>query len=147
LTRVDFYRLSGGGEDPVLEAACRVAGKAYESGYYVQLLVAERDRRERADERLWTFRDGAFIPHALAEAADPEEPEPVLLAAQPDAGSGTSATVLVAASPPATEDAGAFPRVAEFVPQDPQGRQSARDRYAAYRSLGLELHTHDLRLN
>lgn len=147
MTRVDFYRLSGGGNDPVLEAACRVAGKAYESGYRVQFLVAEPDRLAAADERLWTFRDGAFVPHARAEATDSEDPEPVLLVAACDPGAATPGTVLVAASPPPAECALAFARVAEAVPPDSAGRQAARARYAAYRERGVELHTHDLRLN
>jgi DNA polymerase-3 subunit chi len=144
---VDFYRLSGGGDDPVLEAACRVAGKAYESGYRVQFLVAEPQRLETADERLWTFRDGAFVPHARREAADPEEPEPVLLVDQCNSAAADNATVLVAASPPPADCAAGFPRVAELVPPDPEGRQAARARYAAYRERNWELHTHDLRLN
>ncbi|MFP4614973.1 MAG: DNA polymerase III subunit chi [Thiohalorhabdus sp.] len=144
-TRVDFFRLSGKGEDLVPRAACMVAGKAYGSGYGVLLLAGSEALLSDLDTRLWTYRAGSFVPHARRERLDPEAPEPVVLA--PDCADPGGAQVLVCASPPPMECLSGFRRVAEFVPPDPAGREAARSRYRAYREGGFDLHAHDLRVN
>lgn len=142
MTRVDFYRITGGN---VLQAACLVAGKAYQAGYRVRVYAGEDSQLADLDRRLWTYRQNAFVPHARREAVDPECPEPVILAADCRAPEGTE--VLVCASPPPPDCLEHYSRVAEFVPADAEGRSAARARYAGYRDAGHELHAHDLRAN
>ena len=142
MTRIDFYRLSGG--DP-LQAACLVAGKAYQAGYRVRIYAEDEGHLADLDNRLWTFRQNAFVPHARRERLDPERPEPVVLSNQCADAEGTE--VLVCVSPPPAECLGRFPRVAEFVPADPDQRQAARTRYARYRDQGFDLRIHDIQAN
>jgi len=142
MTRIDFYRLDG--LEP-LQAACLITGKAYHSGYRVRLYAAEEARLTELDSRLWTYRQNAFVPHALQARLDPEFPEPVVLS--DDCQTGASDEVLVCASPPPKECLGRYSRVAELVPAEVEERNAARSRYAEYRDAGYELHVHDLRAN
>lgn len=142
MTRVDFYRLETG---EVLQAVCLVTGKAYQAGYRVRVYGADESTLAELDQRLWTFRQNAFVPHARRDQWDPDLPEPVVLAT--DCWTPEGAGVLVCASPPPGGCLDLYERVAEFVPPDPEGRQAARQRYAHYRDVGHELHAHDLRVN
>jgi len=142
VSRIDFYRLSAG--DP-LQAACLVTGKAYRAGYRVRLFAADESRLAELDRRLWTFRQNAFVPHAVRERRDPDFPEPVVLAG--DCADPEGAAVLVCASAPPEDCLDRYERVADFVPADPEGRSAARDRYARYRDAGHDLHVHDLQAN
>jgi DNA polymerase-3 subunit chi len=144
MTRVDFYRLPAAGSEAVERAACLVAGKAYRAGYHVRIF-AESSQLDTLDEKLWTYRPGAFVPHASRERVDPDWPEPVILA--DDCRENGGAQVLICVVPPPADCLDGFERVAEFVTQDDPVREAARQRYAAYRQAGHELHAHDLRLN
>ena len=142
--RVDFYRLPATGTEASLHAACLVTGKAYNAGYRVRV-YADPDRITDLDQRLWTFRQGSFVPHARRERLDPDFPEPVVLASDCDDPEG--ADVLICAAPPPADCLPHYARVAEFVTQDDTVKEAARRRYTAYRQAGYELHAHDLRLN
>jgi len=144
MTRVDFYRVPASGADAAQLAACLVAGKAYRAGYRVQV-YASADQLEELDRKLWTYRQGAFVPHARADRVDPDFPEPVVLAS--DCRDPGGAQVLVCVTPPPAECLDGFARVAEFVTADDPVREAARQRYTEYRQAGYELHAHDLRLN
>lgn len=141
-TRVDFYRLNG---DDLSLATCLIAGKAYQAGYQVQVLAAGEDERTALDTRLWTYRPGGFVPHAPRDRRDPDFPEPVVLSS--DCRPAEGVQVLVCRSPPEMDCIGAYTRVAELVPPDPEGRNAARARYVSYKDAGYELHTHDLAVN
>jgi len=141
MTRVDFYRLDG---LDLLQAACLVTGKAYQAGYRVRLYAAEEADLAELDQRLWTYRQNAFVPHAREAQVDPQFPEPVVVSAECDSPGGE---VLVCAAPPPPDCLSQYARVAEFVPTETAARDAARNRYAAYRDQGHELHVHDLKAN
>lgn len=145
MSRIDFYRVAEDGSEALATAICLVTGKAYQTGHRVHILTADPDWRSDLDQRLWTYRSQAFIPHARTEEADPDDPEPVLLGT--DCHPSVEADVLVCATPPETTCVAAFPRVVELVTPDTTIRQAARERYQAYRAAGHELHTHDIRVN
>ena len=83
MTRVDFYILSGAGAELRERFACRLAEKAYGSGYTVLLLAEAAEQAERLDGLLWTFRQGSFVPHARLEQ---REGEPVAVATDEHGG-------------------------------------------------------------
>ena len=144
MTRVDFYRLPAEGAEATLHAACLVAGKAYRAGYRVRIYAGPEQVAD-LDRRLWTYRQGAFVPHARADQLDPDLPEPVVLAS--DCHDPGAAQVLVCVAPPPADCLERYARVAEFVTRDDPVREAARRRYTEYRRAGHELYAHDLRLN
>ncbi|MFW6346446.1 MAG: DNA polymerase III subunit chi [Halomonas sp.] len=135
MTRVDFYILGGSGAGLRERLACRLAEKAYSSGYTVLLLVEDEPQSERLDELLWTFRQGSFVPHApLAQRED----EPVAVGTQEH---GDDVVLInLAERLPATWQA--RERVAEILDQREAVLRAGRQRYRRYKEAGCEPHTH-----
>ncbi len=68
MTRVNFYLLEGSGERACELFACRLAEKAYRMTHRTFIHTPSAAAAGKVDDLLWTFRDGAFVPHTLADA-------------------------------------------------------------------------------
>lgn len=133
--RVDFYLVDGG--EPAREAfCCRLVEKAYRAGYRVHLRTPDQAAAERLDSRLWAFRPGSFVPHALlAEAED----EPVTLGETLPADAGG---LLVNLGEAPALDACPWSRIAEVAAAGGPELDAARRRFKAYREAGCEPRHH-----
>ncbi len=136
--QVDFYVVQDGGDAD--RVACRIAEKAFAQGLSVFIRAATPGHARELDELLWTFRGAAFVPHALAEAADPEVR--VLLGADPG---DREAGVLINLGEDPPDDPGRFERIAEVIGTGDAQRRAGRQRFRYYRDrMGLEPATHRL---
>lgn len=133
--RVDFY-LVDGGEPARDQFCCRLVEKAYRAGYRVHLRTPDRAAAERLDTRLWTFRQGSFVPHALLADADDE---PVTLGETLPAEAGG---LLVNLGDAPALDAPPWPRIAEVAAASGPELDAARKRFKAYREAGCEPRHH-----
>jgi DNA polymerase-3 subunit chi len=82
LPRVDFYVHSSSTFEPLAATACRLTDKAWQQKASRRMVIRVDDTHQATllDELLWTFRDGAFLPHArLTDATDPAA-YPILIA-------------------------------------------------------------------
>lgn len=141
MSQVDFYILDMAGEAARQTFACRLAEKAYRLDNTVHIHVRTREMAEQLDELLWTFRDGSFVPHQIADPASaPESPVTVgfgaLTPGSPD--------LFINLTDEMPEAAGSLPRVAEIVTSDEDSRRQSRQRFATYRDQGHTLDTHKL---
>lgn len=139
MTRVDFYILPDADEDRRQVYLCRLVEKAWRTGHRIWIHIPEPGRAAALDERLWTFSQGSFVPHERAgdEPADPSCP--ILLGGgEPDA----ERQLLVNEGTEVPACCERFHRIAEVVNQADKTRRPGRDRYAAYRDRGYELHHH-----
>ena len=140
---VTFYVLEERSSAARLRLACRIIEKAYRAGQNV--LVWHSDAAELAsfDELLWTFGDDrTFIPHELVGEGVAAE-APVLLTTSSAPESGIDVLVnLAAAVPPLAERAA---RIVEVIDGDPERREAGRTRFRAYRELGCEPVSHNVR--
>jgi DNA polymerase III subunit chi len=139
--KVDFYVLGSGAREQRWRVACRLTAKAYLSDLSV-IIWSESDADAKiGDDMLWTFNDGAFVPHQISlGSTDPRTPVHLVVALEHVGG----ADVLVNLAdrlPPGLER---FARVAEIIDADPHRRQLGRDRFKAYRDQNLPLETHQL---
>ncbi len=133
MTRVDFYLGGDGLARDTL--ACRLVETAHRHGHRVFLWVP-KDEIGLWDERLWTFSDTSFVPHAPVGRAD----EPVLIGAElPHAGD--CLVPLTADAPPSVT---AFARVLEAVGATDSEKERSRARFRHYRRQGLEPVVHNL---
>lgn len=144
MTRVDFYILPGEDAQARRILACRIAEKAYRMKHKIFLLV-DNDAEARAiDDLLWTFRQGSFLPHCLANS---DSYDPLAAAA---IGNGPAPEpfydLLINLSLKNPKDWQRFQRVAEIVDQTPEVRQAGREKYRAYQQQGAELHTHKIEI-
>lgn len=141
MSKVNFYVLAQPGAAPREAFACRLAEKAYRLKHRVHLHTPSRADAERIDELLWTFRDGSFVPHALA-GGQPAEDAPVTIGHEPPPGPTEGLLINLCDNVP--EFANSFERVAELVSGDDDGKRSGRLRFAAYRDRGHSIETHNV---
>jgi DNA polymerase-3 subunit chi len=142
--RVDFYIIEDPSSTARLKLACKLAEKAYLAAQSV--LVWHTDPAELAafDELLWTFNDGSFVPHeALPNSGVPGTESPVFLSA----GVALSANVdiIINLAPELPPSLSWTRRVAEIIDGDDTRRRAGRARFKAYRELGAQPASHNLR--
>jgi DNA polymerase III subunit chi len=142
-TQVDFYVLESAAPAARLGLACRLAEKAYLGGLSTVVWVSDTREQQALDELLWTFMDGSFVPHDLP-ATDGSWPDsPVVLSAGIAPGGHVDVLINLTAQLPAC--LGMTRRVAEIVDGDDARRRAGRVRFKAYRDLGMQPATHNLR--
>jgi DNA polymerase-3 subunit chi len=142
MSRIDFYILADSGESARHVFACRLAEKAYRLNNTVHIRALDQGLARRIDELLWTFRDGSFVPHEIADAQRPAE-APVTIGTGDAIGTAGS-DLLINLSQDLPANPAAFPRIAEIVSSDEDSRLQSRQRFAAYRDLGHTLETHNI---
>lgn len=139
--RVDFYVLGSAAREQRWNVACRLTAKAYLGDLSV-IIWSESDADAKfGDDLLWTFNDGAFVPHQISlGATDSRTPVHLVVALEQVGG----ADVLVNLSDRLPSGLERFARVAEIIDADPQRRRLGRERFKAYRDQKLQLDTHQL---
>lgn len=141
MTQVDFYILASESDDARLTFACRLAEKAMSKAHQVYIHSASHGEGSRLDKLLWTFSQGSFVPHRIAEPGAGGTPEPVLIGfGEEPAGDHRDLMINLADCVP--EFFSSYGRVAEVVDEAPGRKQSGRERYRYYRDRGYPLNTH-----
>jgi DNA polymerase-3 subunit chi len=165
--RVDFYILDESSATARLKLACRLAEKAYLAAQTALVWHTDAEELKAFDEMLWTFMDGSFVPHEMLTAATERRPsgqqgnpQRGLARESPAGGASSDETpVLLSAgtAPPADVDiiinlAPDVPgclsrtrRVAEIIDGDDSRRRAGRARFKAYRDLGIQPASHNVR--
>ncbi len=143
MTKVDFYISKQPRSGNRHMIACRLADKAYKLGHQVYVHANNPQEAKMLDDLLWTFRDGSFIPHALASTSN-DDPVVVGFETSADACPATCNDVLINLALEVPCFFSRFDRVAEIVDQDEESRASARTRYRYYQDRGYQLNNHDL---
>ena len=142
---ISFYVLEEPSSAARLRLACRIIDKAYRAGQNV--LVWHTDAAELAtfDELLWTFGDDrSFIPHELvAPGVAAEAPVLLTTGAAPESGIDVLVNLSASVPPPALTERSA--RLIEVIDGDPERRNLGRARFRAYRELGCEPVSHNVR--
>ncbi|MCR9103979.1 MAG: DNA polymerase III subunit chi [Gammaproteobacteria bacterium] len=139
MTRVGFYVVQSPQVSRRLEIAMRLTEKAFQQGHRIFINAEDRPQAEQLDEKLWGFRAGSFLPHALLGSDDssqiaigwgqePSDHSDLLINLQLDV-------------PPFFSR---FNRVAEVVTQDPQSLAALRSSWKFYKERGYQLEKHDL---
>jgi DNA polymerase III subunit chi len=141
--RVDFYVLEGPSSSVRLRLACKLAEKAYLASQSV--LVWDKDSTElRAfDEMLWTFNDGSFVPHEILSDSGALGEAPVLLSSGVSPAASVDIIINLDADLPACLSRTG--RVAEIIDGDDARRRAGRARFKAYRELGVQPTSHNIR--
>jgi len=141
--RVDFYILDSHGPAARLKLACKLAEKAYQSSQKALVWHTDPAELQAFDEMLWTFNDGSFVPHEPLPSDGAPNDTPVLLSA----GVALSANVdiIINLAPDLPPCLSKTPRVAEIIDGDDARRRAGRARFKAYRELGVQPASHNIR--
>ncbi|MDR9438345.1 MAG: DNA polymerase III subunit chi [Halomonas sp.] len=147
MTQVDFYILP----DTTLEArlgfACRLAETIYRKGYRLHLHAEDEVMARDLDDRLWTFRADAYVPHALL-GSNQEATVPVTIGWQdlPMAGEPPP-QALLNLHPGIPEWFSRFERVAEIINQHQDVLTAKRACWQTYRKRGYPVTPHQLKVS
>lgn len=142
MTQIDFYVLGENASGDRFSLACRLVEKAWQQGRRVYLHTDSDADSSRLDKLLWTFSDGAFLPHGLMGRADPAL-NPILIGNTDHAGEEHDVLVNLASEVP--NFFSRFDRVLEPLDKDAGVRSAGRKRYSFYRERGYPLNSHDIR--
>lgn len=141
MTRVDFYVIDSPAPTARETLICKLAEKAYALKHKIYIHTESAEQAQQLDEKLWTFRQGSFVPHSLYNSNEAEL-SPVLIGHNHEPEQQTD--VLINASYEVPMFFSRFERVAEIVTNDEQQRQQARERFKFYKERGYQLETHNL---
>jgi DNA polymerase-3 subunit chi len=141
--RVDFYVLEGQSPSGRLKLACKLAEKAYLASQTVLVWDTDPAELKAFDAMLWTFNDGSFVPHEALQASGASSDSPVLLSS----GVTLSANVdiIINLAPDLPPCLSRTPRVVEIIDGDDARRRAGRARFKAYRELGVQPASHNIR--
>lgn len=135
--QIDFYLL--GPDAPGADyLACRLALMAWERGHSIDIVTGSETETHTLDNLLWRYPPGRFLPHATE--AD-REPAPIRIRHAAPEG---SADVVINLTKAALREPNRFRRLLEIVPHREAERSASRDKFRAYRALGLEPGTHEI---
>ena len=139
-----FYLLEHENEPGQIPAhfayACQLAAHHYSQGQKVFISTDDRQHAFLVDEFLWQFDGDSFVPHNLM-GEGPRYGSPVEISwGQPK----QRRQVLINLRNTAPEFATQFTQVVDFVPKDESLKTLARQRYATYRKMGIQLATQAL---
>lgn len=146
---IDFYILP----DSTLELCtlfiCKLTEKAYKTGSKILIQTPENEIAEKLNDSLWTFRDISFIPHSIFDENDPM-PAPVQIYPvgarfiAPLSASHPSNNILMNLDSAVPNDYSQFQRILEIVPNNPQLKAAARNKYKYYLKEGCGVNTHEI---
>ncbi|WP_207063369.1 DNA polymerase III subunit chi [Motiliproteus sp. SC1-56] len=140
MTRSDFYVLPTPDPDARLRFACQLIEKVQALGHRVYVRTESESAARALDERLWDFREEAFVPHALVAA---NEDAPVQIGYGDSLPEHRDVYLNLALQVP--EPALAFNRTLEVVIQEDTVLEATRANYRCYQQRGFEIHMNDMR--
>ncbi len=131
--KVEFYVLPTTQPADRLNAACRLAHKAWRAGFMTFIRCADPAQQNELDDLLWTFRAHSFIPH---ERYSEQAKAPVILGI--DQPPPFSAGVLINLHQHLSSHLNSFSRVIEIVNQEPELLNISRKNFLSYREQGYQ---------
>jgi DNA polymerase III subunit chi len=133
-TEIWFYHLERSTLDQVLP---ELLDRTLQRGWRALVRVDDDARAEAIDEKLWTWRDEAFLAHGL-DNADHAERQPILISRTGENRNGAQALFIVdGAELGPTED---YQRCfIIFDGRDDQALTGARERWKALKAQGADL--------
>jgi len=138
-----FHILAQAGDDARFGHAARLAEKAWLEGDRVGIFCEDEDQARTADERLWSFRPDAFIPHEIITGNDQTPGAPVAVLTCDPAPADWDTVIILAGRLPG--EAESFRRLALIASNDEATLNQARNQYRQLRDLGVTPQVHDQR--
>ena len=127
MTEIAFYHLD---KWPLERALPKLLEKTLEAGKRALVLAGSEERVEALADLLWTYAQGAWLPHGTARDGAPED-QPVWLATSDDNANGAQFLFLTDGA--ASDLVAEFERCFElFDGKDPNTVEAARGRWKAY---------------
>ena len=139
MTQIDFYVLPENGSLTAYAAVGRIAEKALSHGHQIFVQVKDEAAATALHDKLWTFREASFLPHAIAGRDDGE---PLVIGW--DDPPIENDDVLINTTGAVPGHFARFGRLAEIVEPDAATLDASREAWRFYRDRGYPLAKHDL---
>jgi DNA polymerase-3 subunit chi len=133
VTDILFYHLQARPLEAVLP---QLVEKSLEKAWRVVIQATTRERLAVLDDRLWTYDDASFLPHATDEDGDPAA-QPVLLTTA-STNPNRAAIRFLTEGAPIPEDARSYERIVLiFDGNDPEAVAAARQAWRGVAAGGF----------
>lgn len=134
MTRIDFMRLSAGGEAARLHFTCRLAQRALREGHQVFIACRDQAQQQQLDQLLWSFEPESFVAH---QPLGSQTPAPIALCHGDSCGDHQDLLINLQAGVP--DFFSRFHRLIEIVSQDDAVLTQSRDHWRYYKSRGYPI--------
>lgn len=143
MSSVDFYILPDDKPSSVQDYACKLAEIDWLKGDSVFIQTDSEEETLQIDELLWKLDGDSFIPHGIATLEPSDLQQPILISHQKVNHTHFN-SVINLSSRPSGIAGNAELKIREILNQNEQRKQSGRNNYKTYRSLGYTLEHHTL---
>jgi DNA polymerase-3 subunit chi len=134
----EFYILQFSDEERVLTFACQLIEKIYNGKETIYIHLDNESQATKLDTLLWTFDDGSFLPHALANDMSTSAPITIGFAETPIRKADKYINISKKTIPHTCKP------LCEVVLANSEAQVAARERYRHYREQGYNIHTHKI---
>jgi len=145
--RSDFYISKTELFSDLASLACRLAEKAYSNSNKVLIICENQEDANTIDDALWTFKDTAFLPHALTDA--PSDSAPIAISTHnllnTSSGSKSAVDILLYMQPRLLSKEPSHDRRLILVANDEHEVDAGRQLFKRLKQTGVEINHHDLR--
>lgn len=135
MAKISFYLFETSPERQV-ESTCRLCRKILRQPAKIWIHCPDLETQKQLDERLWSFDPQSFLAHGINQ---PDAPICISADLPHDAN-----WIIFNFNNLALEAAAQFAHIIEIVENDEAAKQIGREKFKAYRKLGLAPQTHKL---
>ena len=135
MAKVSFYLFEKSPERQV-ESTCRLCRKISRQAAKIWIHCPDTDIQQQLDQRLWSFDPQSFLGHGIDQVDAPI----CISAGLPD----QLDWIVFNFNNQPLEQAMQFSHIIEIVENDESAKQIGREKYKAYRRLGISPQTHKL---
>lgn len=141
MAKISFYLFEKSPERQV-ESACRLCRKILRNAAKIWLHCPDPELQQQLDDRLWSFDPTSFLAHGIDQTHTPICISAQLPVAQ--AGSSTVEWIVFNFNNEPLEQVTQFSHIIEIVENDEAAKQIGREKYKAYRRMGITPQTFKL---
>ena len=141
MAKISFYLFEKSPERQV-ESACRLCRKILRNAAKIWLHCPDLELQQQLDERLWSFDATSFLAHGIDQTH-----APICISAQlptAQAGSSTVEWIVFNFNNQPLEQVTQFGHIIEIVENDESAKQVGREKFKAYRRMGINPQTFKL---
>ncbi|MGR0306845.1 DNA polymerase III subunit chi [Acinetobacter beijerinckii] len=135
MAQISFYLFENSTERQV-ESACRLCRKILNQHAHIWWYCIDSELQTELDEKLWSFDAQSFIPHGIDQ---PNSPVCISAELPP-----SNDWVLFNFNNHALEQTQNFRHIIEIIENNESAKQIGREKFKAYRRLGIEPRTFKL---
>lgn len=141
MPKIDFYNLPTSQMTDCLLFCCKLINKVSQQLDNIYVLCKDEPQRQQMNELLWQFNSTSFIAHDLLEE---NSESPVILGYEGLVIPPSQNALLINLSSNIPQCHQQFARIAEFVVDEPELKNKARDNYRFYKTANYSIDYHTL---